>query len=122
MNLLASIMLDLADWLNSMWERLKAIAKWIKVHLVRFWENIAGFFKRTHRKYQKPHLQAISIRVNDLLKDDANFNKINIGLINAYFDTSTGTLLEDDIEIVEGYEMDADTKKSFGDKPIIIIE
>ena len=122
MDLLTSLFIDFSDWLNSMWERLKAIAKWVWTHLVRFRDNIVNFFQGTNYKYNKPHIQAISVRVNDLLKDDANFNRVNIGLMNAYFDKSTGTLLEDDIEIVQGNEMDADTKKAFGEKQIIILE
>lgn len=122
MSIFENIIDSFFNALSDLWEKIKAVAKWIRVHLIRFKDNIAKFFHGTHHKYDLNRVKAVCVRVDDLLKDEKNYNTVNIGLMSAYYDTVTSTIIDDDIEIIAGDQIDQDIKDSFGDKSLVILQ
>ncbi len=116
-------MLDaIKDLLKRAWNFLKKIF----VKVVSFVKNIFSFFKAKYYSILKkhPNAKAVSIKIkNDL--ENGNYNTVNLNdeiIVNTFYDEDTGSIIENETEIISYESLDEQTKAQFGNKDMLVIE
>lgn len=129
-----SFISELKEFFLGIWNTLKKI--WVVI--VNFIKNILNWFKgkyslvlsKLKRKSPTPNkpisnerVKMISLKIQENLQDKSKYNKIDMGIkpsvVNTFFDTETGEILEEDTEVIEYEKLDAQTKNAFGNKEMI---
>ena len=114
--------MSLLSFLGTIWELIQAAWAWIKkifLRVISFFRNIVQFFKergRLQKIQQNKKILATSIKQN--LEDG------NVNVINCLFDTERGDLVDEEIDaqIMRAEDMDAETRKNFGNKDMIVLK
>ncbi|MCD8410675.1 hypothetical protein [Tenacibaculum finnmarkense] len=114
-------MLDvIIDVLKAIWDSLKKIF----TKVVNFFKNIVNWFKAKLNKHKNnPNVTAISIKIESKL-ESGNYNTFNISdstIVNTFYDKSTGSIIEEDTEIIQYENLDEQTKQQFGNKEMLIL-
>lgn len=110
------------ELLIRVWKFLKKIYE----KVVSFIQNIVVFFKskydRIIRKY--PNATAVSLKIKAILESgDHSTIKLNdYQIINAFYDKDSGEILLDESQVISYESLDEQTKESFADKELIVIE
>ncbi|WP_233900865.1 hypothetical protein [Tenacibaculum piscium] len=106
--------------LKEIWDSLKKIF----TKVVNFFKNIVSWFKAKLNKHKNnPNVTAISLKIKDDLKS-GNYNTFNISdstIVNTFYDKSTGSIIEEDTEIIQYENLDQDTKQQFSNKDMLIL-
>lgn len=106
-----------------MWDVLKKI----RTQIVNFFNHIANWFRAKYREIinQHPNASAIALIIDEKLSS-GYYGMMDIGLkrgvVNTFYDRSTGEILSDHTEIVEYEDLDAETKSRFGNKDMLILQ
>ena len=104
----------IVDAVMAIWDYIKHIFK----KVLQFTAHIVGFFKNPNRlrKLQNDrNLIAVAVKEN---LDNGRFNTIS-----CLFDKTTGevTDMQEDAQGIESEQLDADTRRNFGDKPMVVL-
>jgi hypothetical protein len=109
-----SILESIKSILKSVWNYLKKI--YLKI--VSFFKNIVSFFKEPNRlKEIKENQNIIAVAIKENLKNG------EYTVINCLFDKEKEELVnsEEDTLVINAENLDQDTKNSFGNKEMVIL-
>lgn len=121
------------DWLKSIKEFLRKVwDKLVKIFIaiVNFFEHIISWFKEIYKKVVKkrPNALPIALKIKENI-ETGNYNTYNAGLkeerehiVKTFFDHDTGEILTDATEVICFEKLDAETKKQFGNKEMLVLE
>ena len=108
------LMDDIVDAVMAIWDYIKHLI----VKTLQFFNHIVSFFKNPNRLRKLQHNQDLIAAVVKENLDNGKFNTIS-----CLFDKTTGevTDMEEDAIGIESEQLDADTRRNFGDKPMIVL-
>jgi len=108
------LMDDIVDAVMAIWDYIKHIFK----KVLQFTAHIVSFFKDPKRLRKLHHNQDLIAAVVKENLENGRFNTIS-----CLFDKTTGevTDMEEDAIGIESEQLDADTRRNFGDKPMIVL-
>lgn len=114
--------MGLLNFFGAIWELVKSAWDWITkivLSIISFVKNIKNFFTKPERLEKlRQNKKIIAATVKEKL-DNGDYN-----VVNCLFDTEEGDLVdaEYDAQIMSANQMDAETKRNFGDKDMIILK
>ncbi|WP_104638475.1 hypothetical protein [Helicobacter bizzozeronii] len=85
--------------------------------IISFKDDIVAWFKSPERlQHLHKNKKVIAVSIKEKL------NNGNHGVINCLFNTETQEIDGEEIQGIEGKEIDEDTQKNFGDKNMIVLK
>lgn len=118
--------LTLIKLVRKVWDKLVKIF----IAIVNFFKHIIDWFKVKYREVFKkhPNVSAIGLKIKENIRT-GNYNTYNAGLkeerehiVKTFFDHDTGEILTDATEVICFEKLDAETKKQFGNKEMLVLE
>ena len=126
-NSIENAIIYFTEIISQAWKEIIKFVKKVWTKTLNFLEHVKNFFLnlKNQEKLKDTH-KALAIKIDELLKDDKNYNTVNIGLntnqvLNTVYDTVTGTIDYENSQLIDAETLDDETKEHFGDKPIIIL-
>ncbi|WP_104728215.1 hypothetical protein [Helicobacter felis] len=103
---------NVVDFFESVWAWVKRIV----TRILNFFKNIVDWFKDPKRQKrlqeEKGKVEAVVVK---------HFENGSYNTINCLFNTDTGQIEGEEALGIESEELDATTKKHFGDKDMIVL-
>lgn len=123
------------------WDSLKKI--WTRI--VNFLRDITNWFTARYNEVinRYPRADAVLLKIEETIqsrdyntydigmKIQGNFNSgaystknvgLKRGLVKTFYDHATGKILEDQTEIIEYDQLDAETRNSFGNEEMLVLD
>ena len=119
--------MGLFETLKKFFLEVWGILKRICEKIVKFFAHIVNWFRAKYREVinQHPNASAIALIIDEKLSS-GNYGMMDVGLkrgvVKTFYDNDTKEIVMDHTEVVEYEDLDAETKRRFGNKNMLILE